>query len=135
MSSIQVISVWLYPVRANFGRIRFTKHEKEKTGIVANEGWTAIVIRCTRFLNYVELFWNSLDNAPSSIVFYLEMNVEVEVGVHDIRSRFTPRLPSSSRSLRKSRVPDPSSTKCLFHVKFLCELYNRWTIYFKNGVP
>ena len=31
-------------------------------------------------------------NAPSSIVFYLEMKVEVEVGVHDIRSRFTPRF-------------------------------------------
>ena len=42
--------------------------------------------------NYVELFWNSLDNAPSSIVFYLEMKVEVEVGGHDIWSRFTPRL-------------------------------------------
>ena len=40
----------------------------------------------------MELFWNSLDNAPSSIVFYLEMKVEVEVGVHDIKSRFTPRL-------------------------------------------
>ena len=40
----------------------------------------------------MELVWNSLDNAPSSIVFYLEMKVEAEVGVHDIRSRFTPRL-------------------------------------------
>ena len=30
----------------------------------------------------MELFWNSLDNAPLSIVFYLEMKVEVEVGVH-----------------------------------------------------
>ena len=40
------------------------------------------------FWNYVKLFWNSLDNAPSSIVFHLEMKVEVEVGVHDIRSRF-----------------------------------------------
>ena len=40
----------------------------------------------------LELFGNSLDNAPSSIVFYLEMKVEVEVGEHDIRSRFTPRL-------------------------------------------
>ena len=40
----------------------------------------------------MELFWNSLDNAPLSIVFYLEMKVEVEVGVHDIRSWFTPRL-------------------------------------------
>ena len=39
-----------------------------------------------RLWNYVELFWNSLDNAPSSMVFYLEMKVEVEVGVHDIRS-------------------------------------------------
>ena len=39
----------------------------------------------------MELFWNSLNNAPSSIVFYLEMKVEVEVDVHDIRSRFTPR--------------------------------------------
>ena len=45
----------------------------------------------TRLWNYVQLFWNSLDNAPSSIVFYLEMKVEVEVGVHDIRSWFTPR--------------------------------------------
>ena len=45
-----------------------------------------------RLWNYVELFWNSLDNGPSSIVFYLEMKVEVKVGVHDIRSRFTPRL-------------------------------------------
>ena len=36
------------------------------------EGWTTIGIWCTRFWNYVELFWNSLDNAPSSIVFYLE---------------------------------------------------------------
>ena len=45
-----------------------------------------------RIWNYVEFFWNSLDNAPSSIVFYLEMKVEVEVGVHDIRPRFTPRL-------------------------------------------
>ena len=34
--------------------------------------------------NYVKLFWNSLNNAPSSIVFYLEMKAEVEVGVHDI---------------------------------------------------
>ena len=42
--------------------------------------------------NYVELFWNSLDNAPSSIVLYLETEMEVEVGVHDIRSRFTPRV-------------------------------------------
>ena len=40
--------------------------------------------------NYVKLFWNSLDNTPSSIVFYLEM--KVEVGVHYIRSRFTPRV-------------------------------------------
>ena len=45
-----------------------------------------------RFWNYVELFWNSLDSAPSSIIFYLEMIVEVEVGVHDIRLRLTPRL-------------------------------------------
>ena len=28
---------------------------------------------CTRLWNYVELFWNLLNNAPSSIVFYLEM--------------------------------------------------------------
>ena len=33
---------------------------------------------------------NSLDSAPSSIVIYLEM--KVEVGVHDIWSRFTSRL-------------------------------------------
>ena len=61
--------------------------------MVSAEGWTAIGIRCTRLWNYVELFWNSLDNAPSSIVFYLEMKVEVEVGVHDIiRSWFIPWL-------------------------------------------
>ena len=42
--------------------------------------------------NYVELFWNSLDNGPSSIVFYLEIKVEFEVDVHDIRPRFTPRI-------------------------------------------
>ena len=41
------------------------------------EGWTAIGIRCTRL-------WNSFNNAPSSIVFYLEMKVEVEVGVPDL---------------------------------------------------
>ena len=40
----------------------------------------------------VELFWNSLDKDLSSIVFYLEMKVQVEVGVHDIRPRFTPRV-------------------------------------------
>ena len=40
----------------------------------------------------LELFWNSLVNAPSSIVFYLEMKVDVEVGVHDIRSLFIPRI-------------------------------------------
>ena len=60
-----------------------------------NEGWTAIGIGWTCLWNYVKLFWNSLDNAPSSIVSYLEMKVEVEVGVHDIRSRFTPRITSS----------------------------------------
>ena len=38
-----------------------------------------------RLWNCVELFWNSLDNVPLSIVFYLEMKEEVEVGVHDIR--------------------------------------------------
>ena len=38
----------------------------------------------------MELFWKSLDNAPISIVFHLEM--EVEVGVQDIKSRFTPRV-------------------------------------------
>ena len=46
-------------------------------------------LRVHRLWNYVEIFWNSLDNAPSSIVFYFEMQVEVEVGVHDIRLRFT----------------------------------------------
>ena len=51
-----------------------------------------IGIRCARLWNYVELFWNSLDNAPSSIVFYLEMKVEVEECLHDTRPRFTPRF-------------------------------------------
>ena len=40
----------------------------------------------------MELFWNSLNNAPSSIVLHLEMKVEVEVGVHDIGSEFTHRI-------------------------------------------
>ena len=35
------------------------------------EGWTGIGIRCTRR-------WNSLDNASSSIDFYLEMKLEEE---------------------------------------------------------
>ena len=43
----------------------------------------------------MELFWNTLDIAPLSIVFYMEMKVEVEVGIHDIRSRFTPQPGSS----------------------------------------
>ena len=30
------------------------------------EGWTTIGIRCTRLWNYVELFWNSLDNATTN---------------------------------------------------------------------
>ena len=58
--------------------------------LASPERWTATGIRCTSRWNYVELFWNSLDNAPLSIVFYLKMKVDVEVGVHDIRSRFTP---------------------------------------------
>ena len=57
-----------------------------------HDGGTVIGIRCTRLWNYVELFWNLLDNVPSSIVFYLEMKVEVELRVHEIRLRFTPRL-------------------------------------------
>ena len=52
----------------------------------------------------MELFWNSLENAPSSIVFYLEIKVEVEVGVHDIRSRFTPRLQSKSYRMNNKLI-------------------------------
>ena len=37
----------------------------------------------------LELFRNSLDNVPSSIVFYLEMKVKVEV-VHTILGRGSP---------------------------------------------
>ena len=59
---------------------------------IASGGEPRLELGVHRLWNYVELFWNSLDNAFSSIVFYLEMKVEVEVGVHDIRSRFTPRL-------------------------------------------
>ena len=55
------------------------------------EGRTTMGISCTLLCNYVELFWILLDNAPSSIVFYLEMKVDVELGVQDIKSRFTPR--------------------------------------------
>ena len=40
--------------------------------------------------DYVELFWNSLDNAPSSIVFYLEMKVVVEVDMYTILGRSSP---------------------------------------------
>ena len=32
----------------------------------------------------LELCGIILDNAPSSIIFYLEMKVEVEVGVHEL---------------------------------------------------
>ena len=56
--------------------------------LVYFEGWTAIGIRYTRLWNYVELFWNSFDNGPSSIVLYLEMQAEAD----DFRSRFTPRF-------------------------------------------
>ena len=73
-------------------------------GKIQAEGSTAIGIRCTRFWNYVELFWNSLDNAPISIVFYLEMKVEVEVGVHDIRLRLTPRFKPIICKKDKQRV-------------------------------
>ena len=34
--------------------------------------------------------WNSLDNVPSSIVFYLEMKLKLEVGVHTILGRGSP---------------------------------------------
>ena len=48
-----------------------------------------------RLLNYVELFWNSLDNTPSSIVFYLEMKMEVEVAP-TILGRGSPHVCSHS---------------------------------------
>ena len=60
----------------------------------------------------MELFGNSLDNSPSSIIFYLEMKGEVKVGVHDIRSRFTPRL--------KSIIISPQSF--LFAWQAICQL-------------
>ena len=97
-----------------------------------SEGWTAIVIRRTRLWNYVELFWNSLDNAPSSIVFYLEIKVEVEVGVHDIRPRFTLRKKAfdihffffirgridycGHQRLRKPIYPFNHSSLCVFFI-------------------
>ena len=34
------------------------------------------------------IMWNYFGIYPSSIVFYLEMKVKVEVGIHDIRSQF-----------------------------------------------
>ena len=55
-------------------------------------------LRVHVFVNYVELFWNSLDNL---FVFYLEIKVEVEVGVHEIRTWFTPSLRPSSRRITK----------------------------------
>ena len=51
----------------------------------------------------MESFWNSLDNAPISIVFFLEMKVKVEVGVEDIRSRLTPRSNGSREQMRTVR--------------------------------
>ena len=54
-----------------------------------------------RLWNYVELFWNSLDNALLSIVFYLEM--KVEEGVHDIKSRFTSRFKSRLVTIDRQR--------------------------------
>ena len=56
-----------------------------------SRGKPRLELSVRRFWNYVELFWNSLDNLLPSIVFYLEMKVQEEVGVNDIRSRFTPR--------------------------------------------
>ena len=44
----------------------------------------------------LELCGIILDNVSLSIVFYLEIKVEVEVGVHDIRSRFGPRYKLST---------------------------------------
>ena len=109
------------------------------------EGWTAIGIRCTRLWNSVELFCNSLDNAPSSIVFYLKM--KVEVGVHNIKSRFTPRMEGSPeinmrllpiRVLIKLKIlmmnvkqskprgePRPNIVYTYFHFHFQVE-DNRW---------
>ena len=60
------------------------------------------IVGMSRFIDYsrgeprlelsVHRLWNYFGiHAPSSIVFYLEMEVEVELGVHHIRSRFTPR--------------------------------------------
>ena len=69
--------------------------------MVIPRGEPRLELGVQRFWNFVELFWNSLDNAPSTIVFYLEMKVEVEVGVHDIRSRFTPRVILIERAFRK----------------------------------
>ena len=37
-------------------------------------------------------------------VFYLEIKLEVEVGVHETRSRFTPRLRPSSRQITGHKV-------------------------------
>ena len=62
--------------------------------LVQARGEPRLVLGVHRLWNYVKLFWNSLDNALSSMVFYLEMKVEVKVGVHDIRSRFATRFTS-----------------------------------------
>ena len=43
---------------------------------------------------------NNLDNASSSIVFYLEMKVKVEVGVHDISSQFIPHKLSNKTRMK-----------------------------------
>ena len=76
-----------------------------------------------RLWDYVELFWNSLDNAPSSIVFYLEMIVEVEVSVHEFRSRFTPRLSLSHRFSNSSdpffRVGMSSISFAIFYLELI----------------
>ena len=85
-----VKNYWFTPTKFNILSELLKKHQlfKKKIFITlrgVNRDWNSVYTS-------LELFWNSLYNAPSSIVFYLKMRVQVEVGVHDIISRFTPRV-------------------------------------------
>ena len=73
-------------VWSNNQNLQFYKMFEEQDALLTPRGEPRLELGVHVF----EIMWNSLDNAPSSIVFYLEM--KVEVGVHEIRSRFAPRL-------------------------------------------
>ena len=91
------VDVTVFKNKTNHFKLCIFEYQKKKNIyilyiLVKYEGEPRLELGVHRLWNNVELFWNSLDNAPPSIVFYLEMKVEVEIGVHDIRPRFITRL-------------------------------------------